>query len=70
MDTKAKESHQFQGEFMRSVPVALQFRTCDDLRRLYTSNLGDFVKDFYELRTIFSSLLIGIKSNPTNQRKC
>ena len=25
------------------------------LGRLYTSNLGDFVKDFYELRMIFIS---------------
>ena len=43
MDSKAKESHQFHGEFVRSVPVT---RVCLDFRRLYTSNLGDFVKDF------------------------
>ena len=31
------------------------FVTCDDFGRLYPSNLGDFVKDFYKLRMIFIS---------------
>ena len=37
--------------------------------RLYLSNFGDFVEDMYQLQMIFSSLRIGITSNPTNQRK-
>ena len=36
--------------------------------------LGDFVKDFYELSMILISYELelnpGIKSNPTDQRKC
>ena len=40
----------------------------------YDYNLGDFVKDFYELSMILISyelkLNLGIKSNPTDQRKC
>ena len=41
---------------------------------LYSYNLGDFVKDFYELSMILISYELelnpGIKSNPTDQRKC
>ena len=40
----------------------------------YGFNLGGFVKDFYELRMILISyeleLNSGIKSNPTDQKKC
>ena len=40
----------------------------------YSYNLGDFVKDFYELSMILitSELELNprIKSNPTDQRKC
>ena len=38
----------------------------------YSYNLGDFVKDFYELSMILISYELepGIKSNPTDQRKC
>ena len=40
----------------------------------YGYNLGDFVKDFYELSMILISYELGlnpgIKSNPADQRKC
>ena len=38
----------------------------------YSYNLGYFVKDFYELSMILISYELepGIKSNPTDQRKC
>ena len=40
----------------------------------YSYNLGDFVKDFYESSMILIiyelELSLGIKSNPTDQRKC
>ena len=40
----------------------------------YSYNLGDFVKDFYELSKILISYELelnpGIKSNRTDQRKC
>ena len=40
----------------------------------YSYNLGDFLKGFYELSMILISyefeLNLGIKSNPTDQRKC
>ena len=54
----SKEDHQFHGEFIHSVQVTqvcLKFRTCDDVGRLYTSNLDDFVEDFYEMLMVFSS---------------
>ena len=41
---------------------------------LYGCNLGNFVKDFYELSMILISYELelnpGIKSNPADQRKC
>ena len=40
----------------------------------YSYNLGDFVKDFYESSMILISYELelnpGIKSDPTDQRKC
>ena len=40
----------------------------------YGYNFGDFVQDFYELSMILISYELelnpGIKSNPTDQRKC
>ena len=40
----------------------------------YSYNLGDFVTDFYELSIILISYELelnpGIKSNPTDKRKC
>ena len=59
--------HQFHVELMHSVQVTVSVIS-------YGYNLGDFVKDFYELSMIFISCELelnpGIKSNPTDQRKC
>ena len=55
MDSKAKESK-----------CACNFALANGFQRSDTSNLGDFVEDFWQLKIIFSSLLIGITSDLAN----
>ena len=57
-------------EFMHSVQVTQLSVSVIS----YSYNLGDFVKDFYELSMSLISYELElnplIKSNPTDQRKC
>ena len=61
--------HQFHGEFM---PFSSSYSSVSVI--WYCYKLGDFVKDFNELSMILISYELelnpGIKSNPTDQRKC
>ena len=57
MDTKAKEGHQFQGEFMRSVQVTVRKCVCNFalVMTCESYTLADFVKDLVTLSRIFTT---------------